>query len=332
MATYNNLKGKLDKVDKSKLGSENAKKAHAKLLEMVSNNKDNPEMLTKIEGSVDKFMGKVKSSYPEALEDKKPAPKKEEGKPSGGKKRGRPKGSTNKKRKSTPKKKSSSKGGKTVFELASEIRKEDESWRDAVKRAGKQLSEETEKAESKAQADFKKLLDSYKEKFGKASLKGTDVKRDANRKAKPAGKRVSKDGNVYYENRPNRTDRKVGDKDYVKGQYLAKGGKTAKRLSDWTNYIPSRDIESAQVELKGGRTIQLSGDDILDGVYEVKDGYKGVPPMGHSLAKGGKLKSKADYIPRYDIKQVTVKLKNGKSKVIPKGKFIDGIYFKKKKR
>jgi len=294
---------------------------------MLSKHKENEAVLTQLKPSVEKFESKVKSAYPEAMEGyEKPKAKPKAKRASGAKpKKKRRKPSTSGNRKPP------TKNGKSVMQIAKEIRKDGEAWRDALKRAGKMMSKEAKEKESKAEADFKKLLADYKEKYGKKSLKGTDAKRDSQRVAKKAGKRTSASGKTYYENRPNRTDRKVGQPDYVKGQYLSKGGNVKRKLSDWTNYIPNRDIQSAKVELAGGRSIQLSGDDILDGLYEVKEGYKGVVPM-KKMAKGGKLSSKADYIPRYDIKEVTIKMKNGEEKVIPKGRFIDGIYFKKKKR
>ena len=56
---------------------------------------------------------------------------------------------------------------------------------------------------------------------------GIDLVRDADRPALPAGKRISKDGNVYYENRLNRVDVKQPPKRYPKledGGIMAKGG------------------------------------------------------------------------------------------------------------
>jgi hypothetical protein len=51
---------------------------------------------------------------------------------------------------------------------------------------------------------FKKVGKSFKIKGKKPSLKS--IKADSERSAKPVGKRVSKNGKVYYESRVNRSD------------------------------------------------------------------------------------------------------------------------------
>lgn len=63
----------------------------------------------------------------------------------------------------------------------------------------------------------------------------SDIERDARRPAKPAGKRISKDGNVYYENRENRIDRRP--KRYPK---LEHGGMMEGRLK-------AKDLREGQV-------------------------------------------------------------------------------------
>lgn len=63
----------------------------------------------------------------------------------------------------------------------------------------------------------------------------SDIERDARRPAKPAGKRISEDGNVYYENRENRIDRRP--KRYPK---LEHGGMMEGRLK-------AKDLREGQV-------------------------------------------------------------------------------------
>lgn len=59
---------------------------------------------------------------------------------------------------------------------------------------------------------FSKWLDKAikkTDKYRKVNRKKRDLALDYKRKAKPVGKRISKAGNVYYENRPNRSDSKT---------------------------------------------------------------------------------------------------------------------------
>lgn len=111
-----------------------------------------------------------------------------------------------------------------VGELAKKIRKDGERWPDALKRAGVMIKEQKTGVQKQATAQYKKLT-SLLTKMP-ALRRGTDVERDAPRKAKPVGKRVSKEGNTYYEYRANRTDVRQGKGyPYLKlGAMLAAGG------------------------------------------------------------------------------------------------------------
>ncbi len=65
---------------------------------------------------------------------------------------------------------------------------------------------------NKTMALFSKWLDKAikkTDKYRKVNRKKSDLAADYKRKAKPAGKRISKNGNVYYENRANRSDSKT---------------------------------------------------------------------------------------------------------------------------
>jgi hypothetical protein len=115
-----------------------------------------------------------------------------------------------------------------VGELAKKIRKEGEAWPTALKRAGQMIKEQKSGVQKKATAQYKKL-NSLLTKMP-ALGKGTDVERDAPRKAKPVGKRTAKSGKTYYEYRSNRTDVRQGKGyPYLKlGAMLAKGGEIEK--------------------------------------------------------------------------------------------------------
>ena len=66
----------------------------------------------------------------------------------------------------------------------------------------------------------------------------TNLLRDASRKALPAGRRVSKEGNVYYENRANRADRGTYGK-----YHLAEGGMLS---NDILNKIYQKQVEATE--------------------------------------------------------------------------------------
>lgn len=76
-----------------------------------------------------------------------------------------------------------------------------------------------------ATQDLKSLIAKFKAKVGnkvwKQATSGTTIKQDAERPALPKGKRISRTGRVYWENRANRTDVKQPPKTFPR---LAKGG------------------------------------------------------------------------------------------------------------
>jgi hypothetical protein len=123
-----------------------------------------------------------------------------------------------------------------VGELAKKIRKEGEAWPTALKRAGQMIKEQKSGVQKKANAQYKKL-NSLLTKMP-ALGKGTDVERDAPRKAKPVGKRTAKSGKTYYEYRSNRTDVRQGKGyPYLKlGAMLAKGGEISKMYDEITMF------------------------------------------------------------------------------------------------
>jgi hypothetical protein len=108
----------------------------------------------------------------------------------------------------------------------------------------------------------------------------TSKDRDGVRYAKPVGKRVSKEGNTYYEYRENRTDSNIGKRSYKKprlfgdggmmhgGEHYADGG----RVSDMADYIAKYDIKSIEVEMDG-KKVTLEGSQLLDGIYVKKGSF-----------------------------------------------------------
>jgi hypothetical protein len=160
---------------------------------------------------------------------------------------------------------------RTVATLASEIRKADESWQDALARAGKQMKEETKKAEAATKKELDKLRDmlksdpafsGYPRTYGKQS-KTIDVSKDAKTKALPAGKRVSKKGvknqygtskggRTYWENRDNRSDRMSPN--YPTKVYLEYGGSLATQpywLADNPDALVSTETMGEMFEVGG---------------------------------------------------------------------------------
>ena len=131
----------------------------------------------------------------------------------------------------------------TVEERKDIIKKESESEKEARERAKKELEKENEKAKDVIESQLEKLnriiledpaLQGFNKGFSASGGGKSTPIIDAERKALPRGKRVSKKGwknqygasdggRTYWENRENRTDRKSPD--YPTGKpYLAKGG------------------------------------------------------------------------------------------------------------
>lgn len=125
-----------------------------------------------------------------------------------------------KKKKVTAKTKTPSSGLKkpTVSSVASSIRKEGESWSDALGRAKVIFNEKKQTAAAKTKKAVDDLKDFLKDDknfkgwprtYGKEKASNNSLERDSERKALPPGKRRSNTGRVYYENRDNRSDREA---------------------------------------------------------------------------------------------------------------------------
>jgi hypothetical protein len=151
--------------------------------------------LEKIDASLDKIISALQEKNPDAL--KSTATK-------------------------TTGKTTATKSGKTAMQLAKEIRKPNESWIDARKRASEMMKNQKTKVSAKVDTEIKKLLAVVKKRKELQGFGKSDIQRDAVRKAKPKGKRVvtkegttsnqygtfeNKLGRKYYENRDNHSDR-----------------------------------------------------------------------------------------------------------------------------
>ena len=128
----------------------------------------------------------------------KPAPKKTH------KAKGTHKAKATHKATSAPATKTSS---NNIMSVAKEIQKAGESWKDAMERAKQVLKERKEENVQKGRTEMEKLLALVRTKKELQGFANSDLPRDSRRTALPRGRRISKDGNLYYENRENRTDR-----------------------------------------------------------------------------------------------------------------------------
>lgn len=103
-----------------------------------------------------------------------------------------------------------------VMKLAKEIRREGEKWPSAMKRAGDQLkNKKPVKAKPKA-GKYTGIMTGEKARRKQYGLpvKPANIERDAHRAALPAGRREAASGNIYYENRPNRADKRQPPRKY----------------------------------------------------------------------------------------------------------------------
>lgn len=214
-------------------------------LKKASNNFENTE--GKIGEALDKFYNKVEKTAVEV--EKKAEPKKAATKKSTAKKSTKKKTAKKKTASKKPSYKNVNQG--SYAKLASKIMKEKGiSYREAQKEASKIFAEEKKaKREAKAKS-FSKSVTAFKKKYGGKGTRNTDVQKDADIPAKPVGKRVSKQGKVYYEYRDNRTDQKQPQP--TDKPRLAKGGT-----------IMSSDIKEKIFDENGERKIDKKSIEIL---------------------------------------------------------------------
>ena len=133
----------------------------------------------------------------------------------------------------------------------------------------------------------------------------TNLLRDASRKALPAGRRVSKDGNVYYENRANRADRGTYGKYHLaEGGYLtdpnfgqfqnmmfADGGDVDGEFFTW-KYAPNDDSYKTVIIYK----TNVDDENSYDSVEQIKEQLRkeGVRNFieKSNYARGGRFEAK----------------------------------------
>jgi len=193
------IKEKFSSIDQSKLTAD--QKSFLDKIKNVTKNFSDAEMNKKVETPLDNFIAKAKEKMPEAV---KSAPVKRTAK-----------AKTSQTRK--PK--------RTAMSLAKEIRKEGESWNDARARASKMMKEDSKDLSKTVETELdklSKLVKSAKTRSKLTGISGTDIKRDAVRKAKPRGARrvthsgetsnqygtfSNKLGRKYYESRDRHSDR-----------------------------------------------------------------------------------------------------------------------------
>jgi len=193
------IKQKFSSIDQSKLTAD--QKSFLDKIKNVTKNFTDAEMNKKVETPLDNFISKAKEKMPEAV---KSAPVKRTAKAKASQTR-KPK--------------------RTAMSLAKEIRKEGESWSDARARASKMMKEDSKDLSKTVETELdklSKLVKSAKTRSKLAGISGTDIKRDAVRKAKPRGARrvthsgetsnqygtfSNKLGRKYYESRDRHSDR-----------------------------------------------------------------------------------------------------------------------------
>ena len=212
-------KEKYQDIDSSKLPEkavEQLEKVKPFLFEAKYESEENKEVKAKGEQALEKLYTLISEKYPESIKSKQakaPEPKTPQ---AIAKKVAKQSIKQPAKGKSTASAKPTKRG--EISRLAKEIRKEGERFQDAMKRAGEMIQAEKKKAVTNANKQYKKLSAFLKKNPIPAG--STTISRDAPRKALPAGKRTSKNGNTYYEYRQNRTD-----KHRKRYPYLALGGK-----------------------------------------------------------------------------------------------------------
>lgn len=178
------IKQKFERIDQTKLEQKQVD-ALKIVLNFTENFKTNDKEKIKITNDkLDAIIGKLQEKNPEAL---KPIASKT----------------------SKPSKKASSTKAprRNVFSVAKQIQQSGESFEDAKKRAAQQMKGEKASASKVVKNELQSLLafiEKHKELKG---IHGTDIPRDSVRVAKVGGRRISKNGNVYYERRENRMDR-----------------------------------------------------------------------------------------------------------------------------
>jgi hypothetical protein len=216
------------------------------------------------------------------------------------------------------------------MQLAKEIRKEGESWGDAMKRARQMINEQKQVVKKEAERQYEKLkryIRLHPEVYpkdiptGDGSKRATNLKRDIVREAMPKGARISKKGwknqwgeskggRKYYEYRSNRYDTRK------KYPYLADGGEIDNY--EIINYGGDRYDGGVVYAIK--KNGEIISQDIIYGdhpvVFEGKE-YDGLLDLSKSI--GAKLIQMFEYAEGGEIERgaahIYITMVNGNYKV-----------------
>ena len=183
--------------------------------------------------------------------------------------------------------------------------KEGISFKEARARLSKEAKEQIKKDEKEANKELEKLLkfvrkgsfedgEKYPKIYGKQDPEKASLSADAKRMAKPVGKRISKDGNTYYEYRDNRSDRNSLP---TKEGYRYKG-KTPPYL-EAGGTLPTPFGQAGLVGETGAMNevdLFAMGGDLPQGVHQYyANTYNPAYPTPHGYAKGGMITSAPEY-------------------------------------
>lgn len=241
------IKQKFERIDQSKL-EPNQVKALNVVVEFTENFKTTDKEKIKItDDKLDAIIVKLQEKNPNAL---------------------KPIAST--------KKASSTKAPKrNVFSVAKEIQKAGETFEEAKKRAVQQMNDEKTAINKVVKSEMKSLLEYIKTHKELEGIHGTDLPRDSTRVAKIAGRRISKNGNVYYERRENRMDRLAPN--YPKDAPLLADGGDFKVGYKGTIINDSIDYIVKQLPYK----YQIKNDSLGLSVFSTQDGLVSLKNLLH---------------------------------------------------
>lgn len=239
----------------------------------------------------------------------------------------------------------------TITEVAKKIRKADEPWRTALKRAGEQMRNREDEANKQVKTELQKLIEFVKNDpnfkdfprtYGKGR-KDIDLLKDASEKALAPGRRVSKKGHMnqygaskggrkYTENRDNRSDREASK--FPKNIFLAKGGRVhrAEQMENGGEvFVPVQILANNPDALVNTTTMtELFAEGGMAPTRKLfEDGgalYQGnmdadYITYGEVFKSGGKLK----YDPARDVQAIVIQDGTFK-KMFIKGDFLGGAY------
>ena len=234
---------------------------------------------------------------------------------------------TGKKKNTKPTKTPSTpKGGKKehISTRASKLaKKEGISFKEARAKISKVVKEEKAQAVKQTEKELDKLLrfvrkesfegeEKYPKTYGKQKPEDSSLSLDAKRKAKPVGKRISKDGNTYYEYRDNRSDR--NSLPAPKGEYRYKGATPPYLEAGGT--LPENFGQAGLVGETGTMNevdLFAMGGDLPQGVHQYyANTYNPAYPTPHGYEKGGKI-SKVKSKRELDKKLEKIQFELGKS-------------------